>query len=99
MRARVLQGAAWAVLATVVNLAVLNTADEAALPGILTLLLLVACAGGGAVGGVVYYFTESHRRRGGWRTTVANVATLLSYCGATLGLGGLAAWVWVGLRQ
>jgi len=55
-------------------------------------VLFGAVASGGAAGGAVYYATDDLRAAGGWRKTLANVASLLVYCFATLLVVGLVYW-------
>jgi hypothetical protein len=43
-------------------------------------LLLAATTTAGAVAGATYFFTEGLRGMGGWRKTVANTLSLLTYC-------------------
>src|SRR5215213_3127723 len=86
LSARMAQGAGAAVFLTIVNVAVRSAWGEGAPPVVGALGLLAASGGAGAVAGAVYYVTESLRSRGGWRKTTANVATLLAFCAAAVGL-------------
>ena len=78
------QGAAWAALATVANLAVRSARGLVTLSVPLTLLLLALCAAAGTVAGAAYFATETVRARGGWRKTAVNVATLLVFCAVAI---------------
>jgi hypothetical protein len=90
--ARMVQGAAVAVLMTVVNVAVQSAQGVNSLPFALKLLLLGVSAGAGVVGGAVYFATEPWRVRGGWRKTGVNVATILVACAVAVALLASAGW-------
>lgn len=90
--ARMVQGAAVAVLMTVVNLAVQSAQGVNAIPFALSLLVLGVSAVAGLVGGAVYFATEPWRVRGGWRKTGVNVVTILVACAMAVALLVLAGW-------
>ena len=77
LRTRMIQGAGIVVGFTAINL--LIRGGDLNAPAWLLIAVFAGLVVCGAAGGATYYATDSLRLRGGWRRTLANVASLLCY--------------------
>ena len=71
-------GACLAIVLTAINY-LFSDGQRPNAPVWLLLLVFLVVGVCGALGGATYHATEALRARGGWRGTVANVATLLAF--------------------
>ena len=90
LRTRMAQGVGLVTILTAINLVVMGRDIDA--PAWMLILMIVGVAICGAVGGATYYATDSMRARGGWRSTFANVASLLAYALLAFGMMSLALY-------
>lgn len=92
LRIRILQGVGVAVLEGLMGM-FLRPADGTLSPGTRVIVLTVMSLGG-AVGGIAYYASDPWRARGGIFKTAANVAAILTFCAAAIGI--LVLWAVLG---